>query len=291
MDDIDNENIIEVQNLTKKYNNHYVFKEANIVIKKGVTGIVAPNGYGKTTFIEICAGVRKNYTGRINILKKMPDEVKHIIGFVPDKPSFPKNIKVGEYIQIVSEIYNVPLNQNLVQLAKIDEVLNVRIGDLSTGYLKRLAFLIAVIHSPKVELADEIFANVDRTAVVAMKKMIKELSKSGISFIISSHDLNDLADVADRILILQDLGFKELSHKRINLKILKISSEDNDLLYELLKKDYQVERTEEGLIVYFNDLKKLLGIITIFEKEIFTIKIENEKERFLDEIYKSISKD
>ncbi len=291
MEDIDNENIIEVENLTKKYNNHYVFKEANIVIKSGVTGIVAPNGYGKTTFIEMCAGVRKNYTGRINILKKMPDEVKHIIGFVPDKPSFPKNIKVGEYIQIVSEIYNVPLNQDLVQLAKIDEISNVRIGDLSTGYLKRLAFLIALIHSPKVELADEIFANVDRAAVVTMKKMIKELSKSGISFIISSHDLNDLADVADRILILQDLGFKELSHKRINLKILKISSEDNDLLYELLKKDYQVERTEEGLIVYFNDLKKLLGIITTFEKEIYTIKIENEKERFLDEIYKSISKD
>ncbi len=291
MEDIDNENIIEVENLTKKYNNHYVFKEANIVIKSGVTGIVAPNGYGKTTFIEMCAGVRKNYTGRINILKKMPDEVKHIIGFVPDKPSFPKNIKVGEYIQIVSEIYNVPLNQDLVQLAKIDEISNVRIGDLSTGYLKRLAFLIALIHSPKVELADEIFANVDRAAVVTMKKMIKELSKSGISFIISSHDLNDLADVADRILILQDLGFKELSHKRITLKILKISSEDNDLLYELLKKDYQVERTEEGLIVYFNDLKKLLGIITTFEKEIYTIKIENEKERFLDEIYKSISKD
>ncbi len=291
MEDIDNENIIEVENLTKKYNNHYVFKEANIVIMSGVTGIVAPNGYGKTTFIEMCAGVRKNYTGRINILKKMPDEVKHIIGFVPDKPSFPKNIKVGEYIQIVSEIYNVPLNQDLVQLAKIDEISNVRIGDLSTGYLKRLAFLIALIHSPKVELADEIFANVDRAAVVTMKKMIKELSKSGISFIISSHDLNDLADVADRILILQDLGFKELSHKRINLKILKISSEDNDLLYELLKKDYQVERTEEGLIVYFNDLKKLLGIITTFEKEIYTIKIENEKERFLDEIYKSISKD
>ncbi len=291
MESIDNENIIVVENITKKYDSHYVLKDANTVIKSGVTGIVAPNGYGKTTFIEMSVGVRKNYQGKIKILGKMPDEIKSNIGFVADKPSFPRNIKVREYINIVSEIYKVSLNQNLVREAKIDEILNARIGDLSAGYLKRLAFLIAVMHSPKVVFADEIFANVDRGAVVTIKKMVLELNKSGISFVISSHDLNDLADLADRIIIIKNNGFEEIPHRRVNLKILRISSEDNDLLYELLKKDFQVERDDEGLIVYFNDLKKLLEEITKFDKEIFTIKTEKDKEEFLNEIYKSIYKD
>ncbi len=290
MEGIDN-NIIVVENLTKKYGNHYVFKDANITIRSGITGIVAPNGFGKTTFIEMCVGVRKNYTGEIKILGKMPDEIKNNIGFVADKPSFPRNIKVQEYLNIVSEIYKVPLNQDLVREAKIDEILNVRIGDLSAGYLKRLAFLIAVMHSPKIVFADEIFANVDRGAVVTMKKMVLDLNKSGISFIISSHDLNDLADLADRIIIIKNNGFEEIQHRRVNLKILRISSEDDNLLYELLKKDFQVERDDEGLIVYFNDLKKVLEIITKFDKEIFTIKTEKDREEFLNEIYKSIYKD
>ncbi len=290
MEGIDN-NIIVVENLTKKYGNHYVFKDANIIIKSGITGIVAPNGFGKTTFIEMCVGVRKNYTGEIKILGKMPDEIKNNIGFVADKPSFPRNIKVQEYLNMVSEIYKVSLNQDLVHDAKIDEILNVRIGDLSAGYLKRLAFLIAVMHSPKIVFADEIFANVDRGAVVTMKKMVLDLNKSGISFIISSHDLNDLADLADRIIIIKNNGFEEIQHRRVNLKILRISSEDDNLLYELLKKDFQVERDDEGLIVYFNDLKKVLEIITKFDKEIFTIKTEKDKEEFLNEIYKSIYKD
>jgi len=290
MEGIDN-NIIVVENLTKKYGNHYVFKDANITIRSGITGIVAPNGFGKTTFIEMCVGVRKNYTGEIKILGKMPDEIKNNIGFVADKPSFPRNIKVQEYLNIVSEIYKVPLNQDLVHDAKIDEILNVRIGDLSAGYLKRLAFLIAVMHSPKIVFADEIFANVDRGAVVTMKKMVMDLNKSGISFIISSHDLNDLADLANRIIIIKNNGFEEIQHRRVNLKILRISSEDDNLLYELLKKDFQVERDDEGLIVYFNDLKKVLEIITKFNKEIFTIKTEKDKEEFLNEIYKYIYKD
>ncbi|MHB8360041.1 MAG: ATP-binding cassette domain-containing protein [Thermoplasmataceae archaeon] len=290
-DGIDTSNLIECDGLTKRYGDNYVFKSASFTIRTGVTGIIAPNGYGKTTFIEMCAGARKNYTGRLSIFGKMPDQIKQLIGFVADKPAFPKNIKAGEYVRIVSELYGTHPDQDLIRLARIDSVSDVRIGDLSAGYLKRLAFLLAVVHSPKVVLADEPFSNVDKMAVGVMQEMINELRKYGVSFVISSHDLNELVRVADRILIIGEHRLKEVTPGNISQRVLEVSSEDDELLYELLRKDYGVERTGKGLRVVYTDLKNLLGVLTTFEKEIITLKIADERERFLDEIYEAISRD
>lgn len=283
--------LVECDDLTKKYGDKYVFKNANFTVLKGVTGIVAPNGYGKTTFIEMCAGVRKNYTGRINVFGKIPDRVKQLIGFVADKPAFPKNIKVGEYIRIVSEVYGTHPDQELIQLARIDSVYGTRIGDLSAGYLKRLAFLISVAHSPKLVLADEPFSNVDKPAVDVMQEMIKKLGTSGVSFIISSHDLNELVTVADRILIIGGHGLEEVKTGNMGQKVLEVSSEDDEMLYVLLKNSYEIERTDTGLRVSYTDIKPLLETLATFKGEIITLKIVDGRGRFLDEIYKAISRD
>jgi len=283
--------LIECKNLTKEYGNKCVFNDASFTISTGITGLVAPNGYGKTTFIEMCAGVRKNYTGTINIFGKIPDQVKQFIGFVADKPAFPKNLKVGEYINIVSEIYGTQPDMELIQLAKMDSVYNLRIKDLSAGYLKRLAFITAVAHHPKLVLADEPFSNVDKPAVDIMQEMIIKLGRSGISFIISSHDLNELVNVADRILIIGEHRFKEIKTENIESKALEISSEDDEMLYNLLRNSYEVKKTDSGLVVFYTELKPLLETLIKFDKEIFKLKIVDRRGRFLDEVYKAISKD
>ncbi len=290
-DGTDGSSLVECEDLTKRYGDNYVFRNASFSVRTGVTGIIAPNGYGKTTFIEMCAGVRKNYTGRISILGKMPDQVKDLIGFVADRPAFPGNIKAGEFVRIVSGIYGIHPDQELIRLAKIEGVSDTRIGDLSAGYLKRLAFLLAVVHSPKVVLADEPFSNVDRMAVGVMQEMIRELRKSGVSFIISSHDLNELVSVADRILIIGGHRLKEVNPGDMSKRVLEVSTEDDELLYELLKKDYTVERAGKGLRVVYTDLKQLLGTLAAFEKEITALKIADERERFLNDIYEAITRD
>ncbi len=283
--------IIQIEGLTKRYGGQYVFKNASFNIRTGVTGIVAPNGYGKTTLIEMCAAVRKGYTGRISIYGKAPDQVKDITGFVADKPVFPKNIKVGEYVRIVGEIYGTQPDRELIRLARIDGMLDVRIGNLSAGYLKRLAFLLAVMHFPKVALADEPFSNVDIVAVRVMQEMVRELNKSGVSFVISSHDLNELVNVADRILIIGDHSLREVSPGDRSKRILEVSSEDDEMLYELLKKHYSVQKKEDCLRVVYTDLKELLRILTTFEKDIIALKVVGEKEGFLNDVYEAISRD
>lgn len=283
--------IIECLNLTKAYENHFVFKNANCKTGSGITGLVAPNGYGKTTFIEMCVGVRKNYTGNINILGKSPDYVKNSIGFVPDKPSYPANIKVGDYIELVNEIYGRKPDYNMIQLANIEKVMDLKIGELSAGYLKRVSFLLAITHSPKIVFADEPFSNVDKYAVSIMLKMIMDLKNSGISFIISSHDLSELASIADRVLIINENKFKELYPRKLELRIIQISSENNELLYELLKNYFEAEITANGLIVKFDNLNKLLRLLSTFDKEIYSLKILDRRESFLDEINKAITED
>ena len=285
------ESVVECVDLSKRYGEHYVFKNTSFTIGHGVTGLVAPNGYGKTTFIEMCAGVRKNYSGQIKILGGTPDSVKSSTGLVADMPAFPENIKVGEYIRLVSDIYGKKPDEKLIHWANIKEVFDLRIGDLSAGYVKRLAFLLAVIHSPKVVFADEPFSNVDKMAVGVMQEMIKELRNSGVAFIISSHDLNELVDVADKILIIGENSFREVNRGRPGQRVLEISSENDGELYDLLKTDFEVNRTSEGLLVAYGDLKQLMKKLTTFEKEIFSLKSVDEKERFLNEIDEAIARD
>ncbi len=283
--------IVACKDLTKRYGNNYVFRNASFNIGTGVTGLIAPNGFGKTTLVETLAGVRKNYTGEISIFGKTPDQAKQLIGFVADKPAFPRKIKVEEFLRIVCEIYGVEPDQDLIRLASIEKVLDARIGDLSAGYLKRLAFLIAVVHSPKIVLADEPFSNVDRTAVEVMQEMIRKLAESGTSFIISSHDLNELVNVADRMLIIDNQRLRDIQPEDRNKGILEIYTEDDGLLYELLRKDHRVKKGDRGLKVEYTDLKRLLGTLSLFEKEIISMKVLDKKERFLDEIYETIAKD
>ena len=150
--------IIECNNLTKSYNASKIFENANVKFYKGITGLVAPNGYGKTTFIEMCSGLRKNFSGKILIYEKSPDNAKSHIGFLMDKPAYPRTITVLDYIEYVSMIYKTRYSDEILKML-LGNVTHKKIYELSAGYIKRLAFFIAVMHMPDVVFADEPFSN------------------------------------------------------------------------------------------------------------------------------------
>lgn len=285
------ENIIKCTNVTKKYDKNIVFSNLNIKINKGITGIVAPNGYGKTTFIEMCMGLLKEYTGNIKILDENIDNVRDKIGFVTDKPIFPKNLTVLDYINIVSKIYNKKYDDNIIKLFKINNVLNLKIKNLSAGYLKRLSFLLAVIHKPEIVFADEPFSNVDITAIKDIQKIILGLKESGVSFVISSHDLNELVEVADTVLIIINKTMLEIKSRKIEGTLIELSSDNINELYNYLKNDYNLNIDGNSLKFICKNLKKLFFDLYLFPDNIETIKTINIKEDFLNEVTKAIVKD
>lgn len=280
--------IIEVDNLTKKYGSTVVLREASFKIESGVTGIVAPNGYGKTTFIEVCAGLRKGYSGVIKILGKSPDEVKERMGIVMEKPVFPKNLKVFDCIKLISYLYNKEFDEDLINVSQIGQIMQKKIGDLSSGYIKRLAFIIAVAHHPDVVLADELFSNVDRKAVEIMQQMIKRLAKEGMSFVISSHDIQELVGVSDRVITISDEKITQFSYTKRSGILVELKSSDNEALYNLLSEHYDVTLSDSSIKVDCKDLKPLLRDVSNFSGKIDVIRTIDEKEEFINEINKNI---
>lgn len=281
-------NIIKCENLNKSYGDKVILKNVNIEIMPGIIALVAPNGYGKTTFIEMCCGLRNNYKGKIKILGKKISEVKQLIGFVEDKPAFPGNVMVMDYIRIVSAIYKTKIDDEIINLSGIREVYNYKIKDLSSGYLKRLAFIISVIHKPKLIFADEPFSNVDVTAIKAMQEMIIKINEKGTSILIASHDLRELADIANRIFYINNNVLEEIKYK-FNKNMIEVSSNDNDILNSYLKSEFYVVKNKDSLIIYCDDVKKILLKLSNFNGKIIKIRTIDYKEGLLDELYKAVN--
>ncbi len=118
-----NNNVITCANLSKNYGKNIIFDNLSINIPEGITGLVAPNGYGKTTFIEMCCGLRSIVAGDIRILGKNTNNAKRYTGLISDKPVFPPNIIVEDYTKIISELYNVDIDENLIELSGIKKVI------------------------------------------------------------------------------------------------------------------------------------------------------------------------
>ncbi len=284
-----NNNVITCVNLSKNYGKNIIFDNLSIDIPEGITGLVAPNGYGKTTFIEMCCGLRNPSSGEIKVLHKNTNNAKRHIGLISDKPVFPPNITVEDYIKIISELYNVDIDENLIELSGIKRVYKYRIKELSAGYLKRFAFVISMLHKPELVFADEPFSNVDINAIKSMQTMIQNYNKNGTSFIIASHDLKELTDISDRIFLIDSQKLKEIKYERTK-NTVEIVSSNNDELYSYLKDDFETVKGE-NITVYYNEIKDLLLKLSNYSGDIIKIKTIDSREGLLNEIDHAINKD
>ncbi|WP_337860377.1 ABC transporter ATP-binding protein [Ferroplasma sp.] len=287
-------NIIECVNLSKKYDKNFIFNNVNVKINNGINGFVGPNGYGKTTFIEMCTGLKKYYTGDLYINGKKPDIEKNEIGLVMDKPVFPENVSVTDYINIISQLYGKKPDDSMIDVLRLESVKNKKIRTLSAGYLKRLAFAVAIIHNPKIVFADEPFSNVDPASINAMKDIIMEMKKRGVSFLISSHDLQELVDIADNIFIIKNNKISKIERKKINIFKVMLHSDNLKELKVFLAKDFNINNENEFVIVNLNerkDIKKLFFKLSGFQYSINYIKTVSEKEEILSDVIKAIDED
>ncbi len=286
-----NNDIISILSFTKSYKTRNVFEDVNIVIPEGINGLIGPNGYGKTTFLETCMGIRSDYSGNIKILGNCIKNVRKFIGFVPDKISLPKNIFVKDYINIIAGLYNVNVPEELLDISNIESVLNSRIGVLSAGYLKRLSFFIAIIHKPKLVLADELFANVDFGTVNIMKTLIKKLSLNGTSFVISSHDISQLSEITDHMFIIKNKKIKNIIKSKLHAPILEITSDSPEDLYSYIREKFTCEINGNSVLMEYNNIKSAMEILSKFNGNIIKLRTLDNSEVVANEAIKAFNAD
>ncbi len=204
-----NEPIIILDKIQKNYGELKAVQEVSLTIKKGeIYGLLGPNGAGKSTTIKMICGVIKPNGGTGSVLGydvyKHSNQIKNGIGYMSQKFSLYEDLTVIENITFFANIYGLSKKEIKDRIVQIVEMagLNGRekqlTGHLSGGWKQRLALGCAIIHKPKLLILDEPTAGVDPVSRRLFWEMLFELSKQGITILVTTHYMDE-AQSCDRV--------------------------------------------------------------------------------------------
>lgn len=204
--------MIEVKNLTKRYGNHLAVDHLNFTVESGkIYGFLGPNGAGKSTTMNIMTGYLGATEGQVLIdghdILKEPEEAKKNIGYLPEIPPLYMEMTVREYLEFAAELKGIkkdkrePQIEEVIRLAKLRDVENRLIQNLSKGYKQRVGLAQAVLGFPEIIILDEPTVGLDPKQIIEIRTLIKELKKKH-TVILSSHILSEVSAVCDYVLII-----------------------------------------------------------------------------------------
>jgi ABC-2 type transport system ATP-binding protein len=201
--------LIVAEGLSKRYGSVVAVDNLNLSLDEGsVTGLIGPNGAGKTTTIKMILGLLKPDKGMVKVFGQEPWDnpaIRSMIGVVYEKAFFPAHQRMLEYLQRVCRIFGVPESRamEVLRAVNLEEASDREIRALSAGMLQKFAIAHALVHSPKLIVADEMTANLDPQARSELLELVLRLHKDeNVAFLLSSHILPELSMVCDSVAII-----------------------------------------------------------------------------------------
>ena len=236
--------MINIKNLTKRYGNLTAVSNLNLDIPAGECfGFLGPNGAGKTTTIKLLAGLLKPNEGLIEIggydIQENPQKVKGIIGYIPDKPFVYEKLTGGEFLDFITELYQVNGNfvrekrEELLNLFAIKDFENELVESYSHGMRQKLVITAALIHNPKVIIVDEPMVGLDPKGMKQVKEIFKQLTKSGVTIFMSTHTMSVAQEMCHRIGIINKGKLIALGNMNNLQKQAQVSSGLEDVFLQL----------------------------------------------------------
>ncbi len=203
--------MLQVTGLAKSFGTQVAVAGLSFDVARGeVVGLVGANGAGKTTTLLAVAGVLRPDAGQVLIaghdLAVHPVAAKRLLGFVPDEPALFDYLTVEEHIRFMARLYGVTsvdqrLSALLAQL-ELDDRRRSLPDELSRGMRQKLALGCAFIHDPQVLLLDEPLTGLDPVGIRRMKDAIRRKASDGVAVLLSSHLLDVVRELCDRVLVL-----------------------------------------------------------------------------------------
>ena len=240
MIDRDNENIIEVTNLVKKFGDFTANNNLTFNVKKGeIFGFLGANGAGKTTAMRILCGLSSPTSGKVMVAGynayNQTEKIKKSIGYMSQRFSLYNDLNIIENIRFYGGIYGMKRKYikertiEIIEKLKISEYKEKLIDDLPLGWRQKLAFAVAIFHKPGIVFLDEPTGGVDPITRRQFWDMIYEAAEEGITVFVTTHYMDE-AEYCNRIAIMTE-G--------------KIVAMDKP---EKLKNDYKVKTIDELFI-------------------------------------------
>lgn len=207
---------ILIEDLYKSYGEKEILLGLNLEVHEGeLFGFIGRNGIGKSTTIDCMIGAKKFNKGRIELngydIVKDPIDAKKSLGYVASEPTCYEEMTGYDYLEFVASIYGMTEGDfrrnseylcNRLQL-NLDE-LNNPISDYSHGMKQKLCLVASLIHSPKVWVLDEPTVGLDIMAVEELKKMLREYANHNNTVFVTSHNIELVSKICDKVAIIND---------------------------------------------------------------------------------------
>ena len=203
---------VEVSHIAKFYADKAAVNDLSFVVAQGeIFGLIGPNGAGKTTTIRMIMDIIKPDSGDVAILgEKWSEASKNRLGYLPEERGLYKKLSVLDSIIYLARLKGMDRRS---AEGKADELLNQtgmlshkgkRIEELSKGMGQIIQFLVTIIHDPELIILDEPFAGLDPVNTELLKRMFVNLRNQGKAVILSTHQMNQVEELCDRILMIND---------------------------------------------------------------------------------------
>jgi len=205
--------ILRTEGLVKRYDGTLAVAGVDLSVEAGeIFGLVGPNGAGKTTILRMLATLLRPSAGEAEIagwsVTRNPDQVRRVLGFMPDVFGVYDDMKVWEYLDFFARCYGIPASGrrrmigDLLDLVDLGDKRDQYVQTLSRGMQQRLCLAHALVHDPEILLLDEPASGLDPRARVELRELLRELRSLGKTIIISSHILPELEELCTSVAII-----------------------------------------------------------------------------------------
>ncbi|WP_246119917.1 ABC transporter ATP-binding protein [Blastopirellula retiformator] len=260
-----NEIVIETRNLTKVYRDFWgrqkvrALKALDLEVRRGeIFGLLGPNGSGKSTTMKLLLGLLFPTSGQALVFGEDPSKVsiKERIGYLPEESYLYRFLSARETLEFYGRLFDMPASVRHERVDKLIDMVGLKwaerrqLKEYSKGMTRRIGLAQALINDPELIFLDEPTTGLDPLGIREMKDLILRLRSEGKTVLVTSHQLADLQDVADRIAILHQGELKEMGRVDALLKVRDETQIRTRGLSEAAKEEIRqvIQRHEAELI-------------------------------------------
>ncbi|MEM9825711.1 MAG: ABC transporter ATP-binding protein [Planctomycetota bacterium] len=306
--------MIKTVDLTKKYGDAFAIKDIDLELGAGdLFGFIGPNGAGKTTTMRIIATLLEPTSGEAYVcdhsVHTAPKEIRRLVGYMPDFFGVYDDMTVVEYLEFFAASYRIKGPDRGKRVTEMLDIVDLEFkrdayaNTLSRGQTQRLGLARTLLHDPQVLLLDEPLSGLDPRARIEMRNLLRRLGEMGKTVIVSSHILPELADVCNKVGIIDKGELKQNATKDEIIRMVRSHAvlvvepqkrEDLERVADVLRESPKVNACEMGegairaiLEPEVNDFSDLPPLL--WEKGI-AIRRFNEEELDLESAFMALTK-
>lgn len=273
------EYVIETQSLTKKYGAKTAVKEACVHVKKGdIYGLIGKNGAGKTTLMKLILGLARPHGGTMQLFGDGDlDKARKRIGSLIEAPALYKNETAFENMKRFAILAPTSDDEikRLLDFVGLGNTGSKKVGAFSLGMKQRLGLAVALLGAPEMLILDEPINGLDPAGIKEIRNLIVELNEKGITFMISSHILDELGKIATNYGIMNEGVLEEISAEELKEKcrtMLKIVVGDAFKAADVIKETFpELIFSIDGSAIH---IQNFTGDVSVINKALVNADID-----------------